>query len=427
VRDIISATKSMNIKGNSEGLLSDPRIHYLDNIRSIIIVFVVIFHAILPYVQACPWWYVHDPPPIPYSFIFTVLLEPILMPILFLFAGMLTWPSYERKGARFFMKGKVKRLLFPFLLCTLFFSPILPFIRHNLRAAKSGTDPLGFKSFWLNFLKSGTKIQSGSASTSPDIVVNQYWFLMLLFIFFAGFCLFVLKHRKTSSTLAGRMAKEQSSRLSLVGSIMLFCLVLGAIYALICLVFDGNVWVTLGSLWQIQPAKIHIYLGFFLAGIYIERRNLLSGLLHIVSPTVWFTTAALLTAGYLTTVIKTAGLPDASMTLVIASRFLRIFFVVSVSLWLLTFFHRRINKSTLFWRELSGNSYNIYLIHMVPQVVIQLILLSCPTVPLFKFAAVSLLTLVVSYLFSRFLVNRSSAATIIVLVLIISFMTLVFR
>ena len=112
----------------------DSRIHYIDNIRSIIIVFVVLFHAILAYVHVTSWWYVNDPPPVPWSFLFVVLLDTFMMPILFLVAGLLARPSYERKGARLFMAGKVKRLIFPVLLCTIFFAPIMPFIRQVLRS-----------------------------------------------------------------------------------------------------------------------------------------------------------------------------------------------------------------------------------------------------------------------------------------------------
>ena len=409
-----------------ESLSKNPRFYYLDNIRSVIIVVVVIFHAILPYAQACPWWYVNDPPPISYSFFFLVFLEPILMPVLFFIAGLLTWPSFERKGASRFLIGKVKRLLLPFLFCTFLFSPIMPFIRQRLRGASSGGDSPGFWTSWIHDLQNGTNILSGSASTSPDIIVNQYWFLMLLFIFFAGFCLFALKWGKARGLRSSRRTKEPMTRASMLGSITIFSLVLGAIYAFICLFLEGNVWVTLGSLWQIQPAKIHIYLGFFLAGIFLGRRNLLDDIQNIAHPAVWFAAATLITAAYLTTVIRTAGIADAPVTLIIASRFLRIFFIVTVSLWLLTVFRRRIDKNPPFWRELSANSYNIYLIHMVPLVVIQLLALSWPVISLIKFIIISLLTLLLSYLVSRFLVNRSTNSTILVLILIFVSMCLAF-
>lgn len=407
--------------------MMNGRIHYLDNIRSLIIVFVVFFHAILPYVRSSTWWYVNDPPAIPYSFYYLVLLEPFLMPILFFIAGLLAWPAFERKGASLFMASKVKRLLFPFLLCTFLFSPIMPFIRSSLRAASLGDHPPGFWRFWLKLLASGARILTGTPSTSADIIVSQYWFLMLLFIFFAGFSLFAVVRKRAAGSSSDRSPPEPGSRGGLLGPIVLFGLGLGFVYALICLFIDGNLWVTLGNLWQIQPAKVPINLGFFLAGIAVERRDLMPGILAVARPGIWLASAAVISAAYLTTVIKTAGIPDASLTLVIASRFLRIFFIISVSFWLLTFFHRRINKSTPLWRELSENSYNIYLIHMVPQVVLQLLFLSWPAASPVKFFSVSLLTLFVSYLASRFLVKKSSTATVLSLVLIFIVMGLIFR
>ena len=184
------------------------RIYYLDNIRSIVIVFVVLFHAILAYGAVGRWWYVVDPPPIPHSFIFIAVMDVLMMPILFLIAGLLARPSFARKGARPFMAGKVKRLLFPFLLLTVLFSPIMPFIRQYLRAAGSGIEPAGFWPFWLSFIKSGTKIYASPVMASTELVVNQYWFLMLLFIFFAGYTLYLsLIHisEPTRQVLVSRM------------------------------------------------------------------------------------------------------------------------------------------------------------------------------------------------------------------------------
>jgi len=410
-----------------EFLVTESRAHYLDNIRSIIIVFVVFFHGILPYIQACPWWYVTDPPPIPYSFFFILFLEPILMPILFFISGLLAWPSFERKGAYLFMAGKVKRLIIPFLFCTFLFSPIMPFIRQSLRGANSGSQSKDFWPFWLSFLKSGSKIHSGSASLDPNIVVNQYWFLMLLFLFFSGFCLYASIRGRIYNGQSDRGANNPTSQSASLGRITIFSLVIGILYALFCFVIDGNIWVTLGSLWQVQPAKIPIYLGFFLAGLTMERRNLLPDLLEIARPALWFAATVLVTTVYFTTVLMTSGVADASLVLVIASRLLRIFLIVSVSLWLLTLFNRRFNKSKLLWLELSSNSYNIYLIHMVPLVVFQLIALSWAMPSLFKFGAVNLLALLVSYLASRFLVRRSSTATILSLVLLFILLSLIFR
>jgi fucose 4-O-acetylase-like acetyltransferase len=421
---------------------SSSRAFYLDNIRSIVIVFVVLFHAILPYFDGCPWWYVVDPPPISFSFFFIVFLDPVLMPILFLISGLFAWPSFDRKGAAHFLDGKVRRLLVPFVLCTLLFSPIMPFIRQSLRAAGSGEQPRGFWNFYLDFLADGTTILTGSPDTSTEIVVNQYWFLMLLFIFFAGFSVYARMQARGPGELPATAARAAGvraaathtttdppprSRLAWVGWIVAFTLVLGLIYAALCLFIPPNLWVTFGGLWQFQPTKVPIYLGLFMAGAYIGRRRLLPEILDMARPWVWLTAAAFITVAYFTTVLKTTGVPDAAATLVLASRLLRLFLVMSVSLALLTLFHRRLDRQTTVWRELGSSSYNIYLIHMTPLVVLQLIAISWPVPSSFKFAAVSLLTLVGSYVTSRFLVNKSAAAAVAGMALLFIGMCLAFR
>ena len=94
-------------------------LHYIDNIRSVIIVFVVFFHGILSYTLICPWWYVIDDPPIHYSIVFILFLDIIMMPALFFISGLFAWPSYERKGAYHFMSAKF--IFFHKLECFVFF------------------------------------------------------------------------------------------------------------------------------------------------------------------------------------------------------------------------------------------------------------------------------------------------------------------
>jgi len=402
------------------------RFHYLDNIRSIIIVLVVVFHSILSYTQICPWWYVIDPQPIRSSVFFIVFLDPILMPVLFFISGLLAWPSYERKGGYHFMTGKFKRLIIPFLLCTFLFSPIMPFIRESLRIMSNGGEAPDFLLFWLDFFKNSFNIQSGAVTSSTELAINQYWFLMLLFLFFAGFSLYVWLQGRIKKSRLTFLPKVPKSRTAWLGIIFAFSLLLGVIYTIICQFMDGTTWVTFGGLWQFQPAKVHIYLGLFLAGIYVERRKLLSGILDIAHPAVWLVVTILFTTAYFFTVIKTMGIPDSSLILAIAARLLRLMFLMSCLLWLLTFFHNRVNKSTLIWKELSLNSYNIYLIHMTPLVLIQFLALSWAVPSLFKFFIVSLLTFLLSYLISRFLVRKFPVMTILILFLLFIFMVLIF-
>jgi surface polysaccharide O-acyltransferase-like enzyme len=204
----------------------------------------------------------------------------------------------------------------------------------------------------------------------------------------------------------------------LLASVAAFVLVVGLAYTMTCTVIDGTVWVTVGSLLQVQPAKVPIYLAFFFAGIYVERRAWLVPLLSIGRPGLWFAVAVSLTAAYLAAVHTTLPPPEPSTAFVLTARLLRVPFAVAVTLWTLAFFHQRINRSTPLWRELSENSYNIYLIHMVPQVVLQLLARPWPVPGQLKLAVVFLLTLLLSYVVSRFLVRKSTKATVSAMVLL---------
>jgi hypothetical protein len=405
----------------------DDRLHYLDNLRSVIIVCVVFFHGILPYSGICPWWYVIDEPPIPQAPFLMILSEPILMPVLFLISGMLAWPSYERRGPSRFMVSKVKRLVVPLLLCTFLFSPIMPFVRMLQRSGEAGVDAEGFWPFWLDFVSSGSDVYAGLPGSDTDLVVNQYWFLGLLFVFFTAFWLYGLMSGSAATPPRIRGSGSEPSPKALLALLAAFSLVLALAYAVAGTFIDANLWVTAGSLVQIQPVKVTIYLALFLFGIYVERQGLLPGILAIAKPRVWFVIGILMAAAYLTAVVMTFPPAEPSLPIQFAARLLRICFLLPTTLFLLSFFSRHLNGAGTPWHELSANSYNIYLIHMVPQVVLQLLALSWPIQSDLKFMGVSLLTLLFSHLVSRFLVRKSARATISVLVLLFISMSLLFR
>ena len=165
------------------------------------------------------------------------------MPVLFLISGMLAWPSYERKGPQRFMVSKVKRLVVPLLLCTFLFSPIMPFIRMLERSGEAGIDAMGFWPFWLDFVSSGSDVYAGSPVIDTDLVVNQYWFLGLLFVFFTAFWLYELAGGRamTPAHLGG--SESQRSPKALLVLLAAFGLVLALVYAVSGIFIDANVWV----------------------------------------------------------------------------------------------------------------------------------------------------------------------------------------
>ena len=395
--------------------LSASRLFFLDNIRSVAIIFVVLFHATLSYSGgANPWWYVQDPGVIPHLMIFLIFFSVFLIPILFFISGLLASPSYDRHGPSSFLKSKFQRLALPLLICTFLFSPVMPYIRQVLRALDSGSEMTGFWEFWLQYLQSGSRLYAGSVIQSTQLVVTQYWFLMVLFFFFAAFALYREGKKKFRPGRTNHRPAGTPSRAAIYIALAATGLITGVVYFLACNLINTTVWVTLGDLFQLQPARMPIYAAVFILGILIHRKGWLDPLLHAGHPVAWLAVSSLMTFVYL---ILVGRLPTAPGLLFITCLF-RIFLVLSVLIFSISFFHRFLNRSTLLWRELSANSYNMYLIHLVPLVVFQLLFLRFSMPPLLKFGIISALTLLLSYGISRFLVRKSGYATVLALVLL---------
>ena len=106
----------MQVMATKQQSPSTSRQFFLDNIRSLAIVFVVLFHASLSYSGGCPWWYVLDSKRIPHLMNFIIFFSVTLMPILFFISGLLATSSYERHGPSSFLKSKFQRLAVPLLI-----------------------------------------------------------------------------------------------------------------------------------------------------------------------------------------------------------------------------------------------------------------------------------------------------------------------
>ncbi len=96
------------------------RLYALDNLRSFIIVLVVVFHAAMSYMLFAPsWWYVVDTKQSLGFFCFVMLCDVFMMPAMFLLAGYFALPSLLRKGQDAFARDKAKRVGIPWVVGTL--------------------------------------------------------------------------------------------------------------------------------------------------------------------------------------------------------------------------------------------------------------------------------------------------------------------
>src|SRR6266566_4107023 len=133
----------------------------IDNLRAVVILLVLAFHSVLPYLSSLPRNpFPFDSPPFFWrSFpivdsvrwlgfdLFCAWLDVFLMSFFFLLSGLFAWPSLSRKGARAFLLDRARRLGVPFAIVVLLLMPL----SHYPAYLQTATDP-GIAAFWRHWL-----------------------------------------------------------------------------------------------------------------------------------------------------------------------------------------------------------------------------------------------------------------------------------
>jgi glucans biosynthesis protein C len=123
---------------------ADTRLHYLDNLRVLLTVFVVLHHSALTYSDIPLWYYTehpHDSSSVALD-IFLVFNQSYFMGFFFLIAGFFTPGAVDRKGVRSFVHDRLVRLGIPLLIFVLVLRAVL-----EIPGAVTSGQP-----YWLYYL-----------------------------------------------------------------------------------------------------------------------------------------------------------------------------------------------------------------------------------------------------------------------------------
>jgi hypothetical protein len=146
---------------------------YLDNLKVILIAAIIALHAVASYVDEEFWAYaemreVTLSPAVETAVLAMVVPFGLLMiPLLFLVAGLLTPPSVERKGTGAYARDRLLRLGVPFAVFVLLLWPLLMYPVHP-----AGESP---DSYWTEF--------GGGAQSQWCIDAGPLWFVGVLLVF----------------------------------------------------------------------------------------------------------------------------------------------------------------------------------------------------------------------------------------------------
>jgi glucan biosynthesis protein C len=328
------------------------RLFFIDNLRTGLIILVVLHHVALVYGASVEGFYYIEPPfTAPLAFlallVFALVNQSWFMGAFFLLAGYFAPGSFDRKGPGSFLKDRLLRLGIPFLIFYFVLNPISSIGYFLMPASLTGiTTPLTWQAY-------------------PRLLgMGPMWFLAMLLIFTLGYAAWrMLSRNRTSSSMT------KSSLPSYLG-IGIFILALALVSYLVRIV------IPLGKSVLEFPTLAYLpqYLSFFVLGTVASRHN-------------WFRTlpSSMGVVGFVTAVVAGVFLfPLAFSGQPFSLEFTPAFTnsmgnghwqsavytlwdsitAVGMCLGAITLFRRFFNGQGRFGRFLSQHSYTVFIIHI---------------------------------------------------------------
>jgi surface polysaccharide O-acyltransferase-like enzyme len=364
-----------------------PHFLYIDNLRTVLITFVILLHMAITYGADGGWYYHEEGDTSAAMFIFMMFAAAIgsafVLGLFFLLAGYFTPRSYDKKGFGGFLADRAKRLLIPLALYEIL---IFPLIRYGVRVKD------GFQgSLWDHLAE-----HFGGLGTIAD---GPVWFLLALMIFSLFYALWRL------------VSKEGTKQASVPSNwvIAIFALALGLI------TFIERLWLPVGTFYEpLHQEFAHYpqYIAMFALGTLAYRRDWLTTFPDSQARTwSWVALACVLAlpaivvaAGALTGELDNRGSGGWNWISFFYSTW-EGFTCLAMTIITLTWFRRRFDRQGWLAVKMADATFTAYIIH--PGIIVPFaLLLSRITMNLFlKFLIVApiavALTYIISYYFRR--------------------------
>jgi fucose 4-O-acetylase-like acetyltransferase len=368
--------------------VTQVRLAFIDNIRILLVVLVVLHHLALTYGAEGPWYYHEgqsDTITATVLTLFVAVNEAFFMGFYFLIAAYFVPRSLERKGGGQFLKERLLRLGVPFASQLLVIAPLVSYVL--------GITIWGFEgSFWayIEAYWKGYEL----LDTGP------LWFVEALLMFSVVYALWWWLAKPPTRTAAN----EDSAPGNV--AIAVFALVVGLI------TFAVRIWLPVG--WSFAPLGFQFphfpqYIALFVVGIIAYRRGWLPAISEDTAKgRLWGRVVAFLIA--LAPVLFVAGgalqgstesfrggLHWQALVYALWEQFLCVGMVIS----LLVSFRRRYSRQGGLARDMSTSAYAVYVFHTPIVVLVALGLRGIDLYPLLKFGLVALICLPICFAVAR--------------------------
>ena len=328
------------------------RLLYIDNLRLIIVTFVVMHHLAVTYSGFGSWYYVEGThldvlSTIWFAF-YLSFQQGYFLGFMFMIAGYFVAGSYDRKGFARFVGERFRRLVIPSLIYMVAITPFIEFV-------ELGTKVTGFSI--VDFL-SGTGVM---------------WFTVALFFFSLTYGLTRLIIRKPAPGSDRKQLEPTFAKaVALVLIIAVFAFLIRIVQPI------GT------SILNMQLCFFASYIALFIVGIVAYRNHLFSKISYRTGKRWLISGIALGFLTWLVLVIATYTTGSGSIAALYGGltwqsagySVWESFVAVAMSIGLIAIFRERFNHQSKLVKTLSDNAFAVYMFH--PPIIVGVTLLLAP-------------------------------------------------
>ncbi len=321
--------------------MKTSRLYFMDNLKWFIIWLMVVFHGAMCYMAYAPdWWYVVDKAsPSLGATLFVCWADIFIMPVMFFVSGYFGIRSLSRYDMVKFWRGKVKRIILPWVFGAML---IAPWVTYIILASRQS--PIGFYEFYTTLFWGALYEQA------------QYWYLGALTALYG---LMVL-----ACQLWPGLKERSESRQPAAGFWLLLTVVGFVSIGLISSYIHPDTWRYFAYILVLQPVRIPSYIVVFFAGAWAWKYRWFEAGGYCPAVSQWGAAFVLAGSFYLWQKFSLPAYGLAAEELVWINAGAQCAFMWSALFFFLGAFKHFFDWTSPFFSALAETSYGVYYLHM---------------------------------------------------------------
>lgn len=384
--------KNIAQKTMPEFMTKPDRLFFIDNIRWLMIIFVIMTHAAVTYSSLGMWYYVEparlDIVSLAIFGIYQSFTQAYSMGLLFLIAGYFVPGSFDRKGFGKFLRDRAIRLGIPTLIYMLFIHPV---IIYYLLAVQWKVPRPPVSEYFLEYIQS-LNVLSG---TGP------MWFALALLIFSATYAV---------SRQFRHVTENSQEERELPGHLAVAALAL----LISAFAFSIRLIQPIGtSIMNMQLGYFTQYIILFIIGTIAYRKNWLVRIPYSFGM-IWFKSALIGGSVFWLAIMVVGGGVSGDFVKFeggyywqsAAYALWESFFCVGICLGFIVFFREHFNVEGKFTKFMSDNYFSVYVFHPPILILVTLALRDFSWHPLAKFITAVAFSVPLCFMASHLVLRR---------------------